>query len=60
MNNVVVVKAGPDKGLYVNGVKIPGVLKVEPDLFGEDSIAVARITLAIDTFALAHEAPQSV
>jgi hypothetical protein len=59
VNKVVVVKAGPDKGVYVNGVKLPGVLKIEPDLFGEDSIAVARVTLAIDTFSLANEAPQS-
>lgn len=58
MNDVRVVRSGPDQGVYLNGVKVPGVLKIEPDLFGKDSIAAARITLSISHFAFENEAPK--
>jgi hypothetical protein len=58
VSDVRVVKQGPDSGLYINGIKVPGVLQVEPNLFGKDSIAVVRITLAVDKFSLDTVAPR--
>ena len=58
MNDVRIVKHGPDQGVYINGVRLPGVLKIEPDLFGTDGIPVARVTLAISHFAFEREPPK--
>lgn len=55
---VAVVKDGPDAGVYFNGIKVPGVLRVEPHVHGAAAIPAARITVAINSYALATEAPK--
>lgn len=55
--DVRVVKSGPDAGVYIDGFKIPGVLKIEPDLHGRDSLAVAVITVHVGRYAFEESAP---
>ena len=57
MNDIVIVRRGPDQGLYLNGVKVPGVLKVEPDHYGPGDTPIARIVLKFRSYAFADEAP---
>lgn len=58
MNDIVIVRAGPDKGMYLNGVKVPGVIKVEPDIYDGSDVPTARIVLQFGSYAFADEAPK--
>jgi hypothetical protein len=60
LNDIVIVRKGPDQGLYLNGVKVPGVFRVEPDHYGAGDVPTARIVLSFRSYAFADEAPESL
>lgn len=59
MNDIVIVQAGPDKGLYLNGVLVPGVLRIVPDPCGPGDFPTAKIELTFRSYSFADEAPTS-
>lgn len=56
--DVRVVKSGPDAGVYINGVKVPCVLNIKPNLHGGDALPVAVITLHVSRYAFEERAPE--
>jgi hypothetical protein len=57
VNDIVIVRSGPDQGLYLNGVKVPGALKVEPAHFGPGELPTAKLVLHIRSYSFADKAP---
>lgn len=53
MNDIRFVTKAPGKGdLYINGQQVPGVVKVEPDLFAQNSVATITVTLSVSRFTV--------
>lgn len=56
--DVRVVRDGPDAGVYIDGVKLPAVVNIHPDLHGRDSVPVAVITVHVSKYSFEHAAPK--
>lgn len=59
MNDVRFVASGPGRGeLFINGHRVPGVIRIEPDLFDMDQVAQVTVTLAVERFTFEPKAAE--
>jgi len=56
--DVLFVTDGPERGLYLNGQKINGVLTVEPDLFKHNDVATVTVQFHASRFRV-QKAPDA-